>query len=243
MTPLTDLLSSYPILLTLSSFISTLDLYHLALTSKAHHNLILESPQRFQKLRRRCLCTGHGLADRQNFRGHYALDGHGGWRYQGYKNRQINRDEPIEIQLFNLKCDEAGALPCVRCGINVCEQCRCYDREELLNLGMYRGDSGARPVGERRPHLTASATLRNVMCLCVECDAGVESEVKGKFLNELCDCDMYNRWICSKCDMAERKFTREYFKEHTVLDFEAEHEGKTKSVIDHIEFMAVSFIP
>jgi hypothetical protein len=241
MTTLTTLLTTYPLLLTLSSHISTLDLYHLALTSKVHHNVILASPSTFHTLRRQSLCTGHGLADRQNFRGHYILN-QGGWRYNGYKGRRINKDEPIEIQLFNLKCDEANALPCVKCGINVCEECRCYDREELLNLGMYRDDSGASSLLKRRPHLSGSGELRNVMCLCSTCDEGVEHEVKGKFLNELCDCDVYTRWICSKCDLAERKFTREYFEKHTVLDFECEHEGKTKAIIDHIEFMAVSFL-
>ena len=43
-------------------------------------------------------------------------------------------------------------------------------------------------------------------------------EVRGKFLNELCDCDIYTRWICYKCVIEERRFTLDYYKNHVADD-------------------------
>ncbi|RSL74006.1 hypothetical protein CEP53_000566 [Fusarium sp. AF-6] len=114
---LTNLISSYSILTTLSSWISTIDLYHLALTSRTHHSFILASPQIFQVLTRQSLCDGRGLADRQEFRGLYKI-------YDFDKGSKIiQRDEPVEVRLYNLKCDETSALPCVKCGVNLWCMC------------------------------------------------------------------------------------------------------------------------
>jgi hypothetical protein len=57
----------------------------------------------------------------------------------------------------------------------------------------------------------------------------MEKELSGKFLNELCDCDRYIRWICTRCIVEEREFTRDYFEEHTVFEG---NEKETKSVWD-----------
>lgn len=75
------------------------------------------------------------------------------------------------------------------------------------------------------------------MCLCDPCDAAVEATLKGKFLNELCDCDIFTRWICRKCVKAELEFTWDYYKKHTKgewesEDYEAECE-RTKTMGDH----------
>jgi hypothetical protein len=48
----------------------------------------------------------------------------------------------------------------------------------------------------------------------------MENQVKGKFLNERCDCDRYKRWICVKCEGEESEETREYFKERTEMEWE-----------------------
>lgn len=32
-------------------------------------------------------------------------------------------DEEIEVRVWNLKCDAANALPCLKCGTNVCGVC------------------------------------------------------------------------------------------------------------------------
>lgn len=123
---LQTLTAQYPILTHLASFLSTLDLYHLSLTSKHFHSHILASKSIFNTLKRSALCDGRGLKQRQNFEGPYRL---GRWNYIWGKGSKIWADEPIEVRLWNLKCDEAGALPCRRCGVNVCEECRRYRRE------------------------------------------------------------------------------------------------------------------
>lgn len=67
------------------------------------------------------------------------------------------------------------------------------------------------------------------MCLCPPCDEKLESELAGKFLNDLCDCDMYMRWICNKCVSEGKSWTREYYDKCTVL----EGGGVSKEVMDH----------
>ncbi|KLO96971.1 uncharacterized protein FFNC_15076 [Fusarium fujikuroi] len=119
----------------------------------------------------------------------------------------LTDDEEIEVRLYNIKCDEAGALPCLKCGINICEECRCYPRAAPPNTHP-----------NRRPHLRGSVQLDNIMCLCEECDAKTEKEVEGKFLNERCDCDIYTRWICVRCEDEERETAWKYFEEQTELD-------------------------
>ena len=207
------LISRYPILQSLTCFLSTRDLFHLSLICKSSYRAILASGTTFNILRRKCLCDGRGLSERQSFTGLYHL---AGWYTWGNK-RHIWEDEPIEVRLFNTKCDEVGALPCRKCGINVCEECRYYPRERPRSP-------------QRRPHLNGSLESENVMCLCPECDARLEDELRGNFLNELCDCDLYTRWICSKCVEEEYLFTRSYYDNHTELEGNSD---ATKSLIDH----------
>jgi hypothetical protein len=118
MATLTTLITRHPILRLLSSFLSTLDLFHLALASRTHHSHILASRRTFDALRRDCLCDGSGLAKRQNFAGLYSLQHRS---YVWGHRRKIWQDEPIEVRLYATKCDEAGALPCRKCSINICE--------------------------------------------------------------------------------------------------------------------------
>ncbi|CAG9983554.1 unnamed protein product [Clonostachys byssicola] len=200
---LTDLISSYAILPTLATWVSTVDLYHLALTNRTHYSHILGSPTLFKKLRRLCLCDGRGLVKRQNFQRPYRTNLEAGrWTSSSHGVS----DEEIEVKLYNAKCDESGALPCVKCGINVCEECRYYLR--------------ARPSYKtRRPHFDIAHTISNIMCLCPECDPAVEEEVKGQFLNELCDCDHWARWICTRCKIEEDEFDTEYCNKHTLKEF------------------------
>lgn len=207
------LISAYPILRSLASFISSRDLFNLARTCKSNYQNILSSKRTFHALRRHCLCDGLGVLERQNFNGLYFLRG---WYVWG-DERRIWNDEPIEVRLYNTKC-EVEALPCCKCGINICEECRYYPREP---------PPSSRQPG--RPHLNAAWQSENVMCLCPECDGRVEEEVRGRFLNELCDCNAYARWICSKCVKEERKFTRDYYEKHTAMD----GYGETKHMTDH----------
>lgn len=153
MISITDLISNYPLLHSLASSLSTLDLYHLALTCKTAYSFILSSSLTFKVLRRNCLCDGHGLADRQAFKGLYSMEYNSGRLHLGVITRRVYQDVPIEVRLFGLKCDQNQALPCRKCGVNICEECRYYPREQPL-------------FPNRRPHLTDSGTSTNVMGLC-----------------------------------------------------------------------------
>ncbi|KAK3377322.1 hypothetical protein B0T24DRAFT_620964 [Lasiosphaeria ovina] len=236
MASLEHLISQYPVLSTLASYVSSLDLFNLALTNRANHSAILSSPS----LRRHCLCDGHGLRDRQGFAGAYAIPKHAYKKYYQFGSGArsgnwpehnvgaINEDEPIEVRLYNIKCDEAGALPCRRCGINVCEECRYYPR--------IRPAHSNAPV--RRPHLSLAWFSYNVTGFCPPCDARTESEVRGKFLSELCDCDMFRRWICNKCHSEEEQESKAYYAKHTddERDWITEVDDRlpaTKAVINH----------
>lgn len=121
MPSLQSITTQYPILTCLSSWLSTLDLYHLSLASKHFYTHILANKSVFDRLKRTALCDGRGLKQRQNFEGPFELKDR---RYVRGDRRRVWSDEPIEVQLWARKCDEAGALPCRRCGINVCEECR-----------------------------------------------------------------------------------------------------------------------
>lgn len=122
---LQSITAQYPVLSCLSSWVSTLDLFHLSLTSKHFYDHILASKPVFDHLKRTALCDGRGLKRRQNFEPPYRLAT--GTKFG--KEQKCWTDEPIEVRLWALECDEAGALPCRKCGINICEECRRYKRE------------------------------------------------------------------------------------------------------------------
>ncbi|KAJ0159733.1 hypothetical protein CTA2_9196 [Colletotrichum tanaceti] len=206
-----QLVSSYAILPTLATWLSTVDLFHLALANRAFYSHILGSPDVFAVLRRRCLCDGRGLALRQAYKPPYRQRRQTG----GPSNNQSwIPDEEIEVRVFNAKCDEAGALPCLRCGINVCEECRYYLRASPGEL-----------EPDRRPHLRVwgSHCLEGILCLCDGCDARTEAELAGQFLNELCDCDSYRRWICTRCQKREVTDYCEYKKEHMLMEWDFDY--------------------
>ncbi|EGP85123.1 uncharacterized protein MYCGRDRAFT_95372 [Zymoseptoria tritici IPO323] len=178
---LADLLSQYPIITSLSAFVSTSDLHHLALTSHACRAPIARS---FERLMRDCLCDGRGLKMRQNFEGPYWCRDHD---WGGALRRSIGSgasfDEPVEVRIWNTVCDTAEALPCLKCGINICEECRVYRREDVH-----------RSKPHRRPHLSSIVHAgqrenlkRNLIYLCPECDVAMEQQIlQGhQFLNHL----------------------------------------------------------
>lgn len=201
------LISSYSILSTLAPWLSTLDLFHLSLTSQSAQSYILASPALFECLIRQCLCDGRGLVIRQTTDNLPPDRGQTIPINQRYL--EMHRDEEIEVRLYNIKCDATGALPCVKCGINICEECRIRPRAAPSIFSQ-----------NRRPHLNFIGEVDDIYCLCPICDASTEKEVAGKFLNELCDCDRYTRWICLKCKKEEDNFTKDYFDKHTVMEWD-----------------------
>lgn len=166
------LCSQYELLELLAQNLSTMDLYHTALTCSELHDLILKSQSGFERLKRVALCDGSGLKARQ-----------------AYEDVWCHFDpQEVEIRLWNLKCDEAGALPCLKCGINVCEECRVYPRA---------GDNVYGPC--RRPHFAMGHELDNIICYCDQCDKTIEDRVGAS----LCECDRYTRWVCRRCYVRE----------------------------------------
>ena len=90
----------------------------------------------------------------------------------------------------------------------------------------------------RRPHLNGGNENRNLFCLCDDCDARLEEDLKGQFLSEFCDCDVPKRWMCSKCVGDEARETNEMYSRYTIGETHdeerwAELRDKTKGMMDH----------
>ncbi|KJX92089.1 hypothetical protein TI39_contig5925g00003 [Zymoseptoria brevis] len=229
MSSLPDLLSQYPILTSLSEFVSTLDLHHLALTSQACRAPIEQS---FETLKRNCLCDGRGLAQRKTFSGpstesriHRPLSSLTYRKLPPYFDTCVAYHwphAPIEVRLWNTVCDTTDTLPCQQCGINICEECRVYNREDV-HLEQ----------PQRRPHIDDHHQVSYTFGLCPTCDATQEEELQGRSLNELCDCDRYRRWICQTCAKAQHAAWSDYARvqEYTEDPFEWQpDEEPTKQV-------------
>lgn len=54
--------------------------------------------------------------------------------------------------------------------------------------------------------------------MCDACDANLEAELQGQFLNELCDCEAPTRWMCYQCVSKESKETREMYARNTISE-------------------------
>jgi hypothetical protein len=137
------ILSQYEILEITTKYLTTLDLYNLGLSCRELHGCILNSKTIFNQLQRLCLCDGHGLKARQNFSGIYSLPDYiyrkpASQTAEQQHSRSIRPipscappepiqsapfDQEIEVRVWNLNCDATNALPCLRCGVNVCEVC------------------------------------------------------------------------------------------------------------------------
>jgi hypothetical protein len=107
------ILSQYTILEMTARYLSLLDLVRLARTSSAFYALIRRPQALFEHWKRITLCDGRGLKARQGFRGVYAGTRPGRGRPEF--------DEELEVRVWNLKCDAFNALPCLKCGLNICE--------------------------------------------------------------------------------------------------------------------------
>lgn len=230
---LLGLIGQYPVLAALASYLSTVDLLHLGLTARRAHALVLASPEVFAVLKRQCLCDGRGLG-RRLADSHAGVQRHApppfyyGWC--GWAMMQPTAEEElylfatcrrpdsdplhgrmweeaeVEARLYARRCDAAAALPCVRCGVNVCEECRDYPRI-LPDLQQWPNS---------RPHVRADGQCENVLCLCPPCDAAMEERLQGRFLDpSRCDCDRYRRWVCRKCVDAEAREADAYLRHHS----------------------------
>lgn len=113
MSSLFRILSQYDILDTTAQYLSLLDLFRLAITCSRFYALIRKPDTLFSHWKRIALCDGRGLKARQEFRGIYASIRPGCCRPEF--------DEELEVRVWNLQCDASNALPCLKCGLNICE--------------------------------------------------------------------------------------------------------------------------
>lgn len=197
------LLSQYELLEKMAHFLSALDLFHLASTNSNLYILIRKTEPIFDRLKSVALCDGHGLKIRQEFGGIYQLhtEDYIWGRAQG---RKAKYDEELEVRVWNLNCDSANGLPCLRCRVNVCEECRYVPR--VRDTPSYRS--------RRKPHHIPYPRPISIICFCAACDVEVERNLSLS-LSEYCDCDQYTRWICLPCKVKEDQENRDYFQTRT----------------------------
>lgn len=117
-----SILSQYELLERTARHLSALDLLHLGLTCSDIHVFILDSRRVFDQLKRLAVCDGRGLDARQQFQGLYEPC----YSHERRGGPKPEFDEEIEIRVWNLKCDSYNALPCIRCGVNICEVNLCH---------------------------------------------------------------------------------------------------------------------
>lgn len=207
MATLLSLFSQYEILLRTAQYLTIHDLISLGSASKEAHSLILKSDSIFSRLKRTSLCCGHGLKARQDFIYPYNLE-------ITFRRNLPQHDEELEVRVWNLKCDATNALPCLKCNINVCEECRFVPRVQK------RPDYSVR----RRPHHNVAFQSENVVCYCPPCDEKIERELPLS-LSEYCNCDQFTRWICRQCKRDEDEESGEYYSKRTQFGDEMEDGG------------------
>lgn len=128
----------------------------------------------FQRLERLGLCDGPGLYTR--------LVG-------AYNNRCLSCEDQIHTdKVPRSECNQDGRLPCVKCGINICKECRVTPREYC-----------SRYPPCRRPHYSDNMETSNIICYCHPCDQVIGAREEKEF----CSCDRYTRWICHACRVRE----------------------------------------
>lgn len=198
--------SQYELLTRTAEYLSTLDLFHTALTCHELYTSILKSPQVFNKLKRVAICDGHGLKKRQG-PDHWSL----GKGFQNYINPWTGgpaEEEEIEVRLFNIQCDAFNALPCIKCGVNVCEECRYVPR--------IRNEDNEGYDARELPYCDASDQSHYLECYCPPCDEKMEQDLPLR-LSHFCDCNQYTRWICYPCRQKEAEESADYYADHTTL--------------------------
>ncbi|KUJ10857.1 uncharacterized protein LY89DRAFT_723404 [Mollisia scopiformis] len=205
MADLVTLISQYDILELMSHHLAALDLLRLASTNSNVYSFIRKSEPIFDRLKRVTLCDGHGLKARQDYKGIYELPIYDG-KSADVMGRKMPFDEELEVRVWNRTCDPTNGLPCLKCGINVCEECRFVPRVKFM----------PNERGRQKQHFafTPYPITTYVMCFCTACDEKVERGLPFS-LSEYCDCDQYKRWICLPCKVKEEQMNIEYLKTRT----------------------------
>lgn len=102
--------SQYELLELHAQNLSTMNIYHTALTCLDLHDLIMRPQKKFESLKRVI------LSDVSELKAHQAFE----------RVRFSHEPQEVEVRVWSSKCDERGGLPCLKCEVNVCEECREY---------------------------------------------------------------------------------------------------------------------
>lgn len=171
--------SQYELLKLLAQHLSSMDLYHTTLTCSALYDIVLGSAKGFEQLGKVTLCDGSGLRARREYV----------FQRQGEHEREAMR---------NIRCDETGGLPCLKCGVSVCESCCIHPRYGIEWSG---------PL--RKLHYPKMYEQGNIVCYCNDCDQAVE----GRLGEGNCGCDGCTRWICRSCHAREDN-EEDWYRKH-----------------------------
>ena len=177
MATLAYLFSQYELLRLTANYLTFVDLYHLASTCTTMFAQIRKCNNIYAALKRLTLCDGSGRRARLT-----EADPYG----------DLIQFTRLRVRLdAERKCDVANTKPCIKCGVNICAECRCVPR--------YKDPNGRDPPS-RRPHYgNIIGVCDNVIAYCGACDPEIEAAKQGAF----CDCDRYVRWICVRCHSIE----------------------------------------
>lgn len=117
------------------------------------------------------------------------------------------------------RCSPAAARPCCRCGAYLCRGCRFAPRADVPYWRRHP------PVP--RPHLNDYFWRGSFTAMCASCEestrALVERRFGGNMMSEegkmkrwtwdMCDCDVWDRWICYPCGAEEKRECQRYWKD------------------------------
>jgi hypothetical protein len=97
--------------------------------------------------------------------------------------------------------------PCEKCGINICEECRFFPH--FIAQPFFRPQ-------ENRPIFFDGCGEKVVMAMCASCDEQIEELVSSTYPDSrhVCDCDLFNRWVCFKCRQEEEKEGERRYNRH-----------------------------
>lgn len=208
---LISLCSQYELLALLGQNLTTIDLYHVALTGSDLYDIILRSTKTFNQLKRNALCDGSGLRNR-------LATGSDDFGFQQ------------DARLPNAECNETIGYSCLKCGINVCKECRVIPRIGPFGRVIY--------IPYKEPFVTPDSEFHNIICYCDECDKAIEERV-GK---DICNCDRYLRWICRACHIQEKRESSWYLRYCTCCTYFVDDEGsEDDNYDDYAEMIKMAY--
>lgn len=234
--PLYLALSLYPIVSTLVGHLRYRDLIQLTLASRRTYAVLFTSPSYFEALKRACGCNGYGVLARQSWEwiGEYPsasaeeqaeIEASQGLLHSRCGTNMMNRTDPVILkgrQASDRAVCQVVGRRCEKCGINVCEECRFFPR--IISQPF------CKPHGNR-PIFFHGYSKEVVTAMCASCDEQIEDWVRSTYPDSrhVCDCDLFNRWVCFPCRQEETKEEKEGHRR--IVKLLRDHSGSLGSTI------------